>query len=260
MDSYMFMFPDPEEGEEVVIRRMNICKRVKEAHVYLLIIFCSFVMNSFGPEYLRKPMVTHVVNIIDITKKSTGQYARRDHGSNPFILLEAVASQDYECGMLSLVLLGGTTTSTGLKIEFCFFDGWAENFTKYADNCELLGHVVLILQLAKVKYAEVDGYDPKNHSITVFSPQKIVTPDNFLEGYDVQTPFVSAAKTTKFSSGDTIPFNLEVTPIYEKGNQHSGASSRSSRNGNRTIIDLDGYEEKEATAKKGEDGRSETRA
>ncbi|GKB40694.1 gypsy type transposase [Tanacetum coccineum] len=46
--------------------------------------FCQSFMQIFGPEYLRKPTVT------DVEKE---QYVRRDHGSNPFILLEAVASQ-----------------------------------------------------------------------------------------------------------------------------------------------------------------------
>ncbi|GKC18117.1 ALP1-like protein [Tanacetum coccineum] len=51
--------------------------------------FCQAVMEIYGLEYLSKPTVT---------KKSTGfrgsQYIRRDHGLNPFIQLEAVASQD----------------------------------------------------------------------------------------------------------------------------------------------------------------------
>ena len=41
---------------------------------------------------------------------------------------------------------------SGFKLECCFFDDWATKFNKYADNCESHGHVVLILQLAKVKY------------------------------------------------------------------------------------------------------------
>ncbi|GJS56894.1 ALP1-like protein isoform X1 [Tanacetum coccineum] len=48
--------------------------------------FCQAVMNIYGPDFLRKPTVT------DIEKLS--HYVRRDHGSDPFILLEAVASQD----------------------------------------------------------------------------------------------------------------------------------------------------------------------
>ncbi|GKC17552.1 ALP1-like protein isoform X1 [Tanacetum coccineum] len=39
--------------------------------------FCQAVMEIYDPEFLRKPT-----------------YVRRDHGSNPFILLEVVASQD----------------------------------------------------------------------------------------------------------------------------------------------------------------------
>ncbi|GJW98544.1 ALP1-like protein isoform X1 [Tanacetum coccineum] len=51
--------------------------------------FCSFVMEIFGPEYLRKPM--EWFGCPDAFK---GQYVRRDHGLNPSILLEAVVSQD----------------------------------------------------------------------------------------------------------------------------------------------------------------------
>ncbi|GKD17211.1 ALP1-like protein isoform X1 [Tanacetum coccineum] len=60
--------------------------------------FCQAVMEIYGPDYLRKPTMTDVENFIGITKKSTGfrgsQYVRCDHGSNPFILLEAIESQD----------------------------------------------------------------------------------------------------------------------------------------------------------------------
>ncbi|GKB73278.1 ALP1-like protein [Tanacetum coccineum] len=80
--------------------------------------FCTSVMEIFGPEYLRKPMMTNVVKLyrhheekhgfsgmlgsFDCTDWEwfgcpyghKGQYVRRDHGPNPFILLEAVPSQD----------------------------------------------------------------------------------------------------------------------------------------------------------------------
>nr|GEV15075.1 protein ALP1-like isoform X1 [Tanacetum cinerariifolium] len=46
-------------------------------------------MEIYGPEYLRKPTVTDVEKLY-----RHHEYVRRDHGSNPFILLEAVASQD----------------------------------------------------------------------------------------------------------------------------------------------------------------------
>nr|GEX46067.1 replication protein A 70 kDa DNA-binding subunit B [Tanacetum cinerariifolium] len=94
----------------------------------------------------------------------------------------------------------------GLKLECYYFDGSAKKFTKYADNCASLGHVVLIVQLAKVKYFNekpsignamfstkiyindnipeiVDGYDPNKASTTIFSPpKKIVSPNDFLDG------------------------------------------------------------------------------
>lgn len=80
--------------------------------------FCEVVMQIFGPEYLRKPTVTDVEKLYRHHEAKHGfpgmlgsldctdwewfgcpyaykaQYVRRDHGPNPFILLEAVASQD----------------------------------------------------------------------------------------------------------------------------------------------------------------------
>ncbi|GJU73384.1 ALP1-like protein [Tanacetum coccineum] len=56
--------------------------------------FCSSIVEIFRPEYLRKPTVTDVVNFIGLTKKTTGQHVRRDHGPNLFILVEAIASQE----------------------------------------------------------------------------------------------------------------------------------------------------------------------
>nr|GEY97260.1 hypothetical protein [Tanacetum cinerariifolium] len=80
--------------------------------------FCSYAMKIFVPMYLRKPTVTDVVKLyghheekhglqgmlesLDCTNCEwfrfpyafKGQYVRRDHGLNPFILLEVIASQD----------------------------------------------------------------------------------------------------------------------------------------------------------------------
>ncbi|GJU69280.1 ALP1-like protein [Tanacetum coccineum] len=80
--------------------------------------FCQDVMEIYGPEYLRKPTVTDFEKLYRHHKEKHGfpgmlrsldytdwewfgcpyafkaQYVRRDHGSNQFILLEAVASQD----------------------------------------------------------------------------------------------------------------------------------------------------------------------
>ncbi|GKD96587.1 ALP1-like protein [Tanacetum coccineum] len=80
--------------------------------------FCQSVMQIYGPEYLRKPTVTDVEKLYLHHEEKHGfsgmlgsldctdwewfgcpyafkaQYVRRDHGPNPFILLEAVASQD----------------------------------------------------------------------------------------------------------------------------------------------------------------------
>nr|GEX49187.1 hypothetical protein [Tanacetum cinerariifolium] len=80
--------------------------------------FCEAVIEIYGPEFLRKPTVTDIeklyqhheekhvfpgmLGILDCTDWEwfgcpyafKGQYVRRDHGSNPFTLLEVVASQD----------------------------------------------------------------------------------------------------------------------------------------------------------------------
>nr|GEX34528.1 hypothetical protein [Tanacetum cinerariifolium] len=80
--------------------------------------FCKTVMKFFGPEYMRKPTVTYVEKhyrhheekhwfsgmlgsldcmdweLFGCPYGFKGQYVRRHHGPNPFILLEAVASQD----------------------------------------------------------------------------------------------------------------------------------------------------------------------
>ncbi|GJY59863.1 ALP1-like protein [Tanacetum coccineum] len=80
--------------------------------------FCRSIIQIFGPEYLRKPTITDVERLYKfheekhrlpgmlgsldctdwawfgcpITHKA--QYCRRDHGPDPFILLEVVAPQD----------------------------------------------------------------------------------------------------------------------------------------------------------------------
>nr|GEU54744.1 hypothetical protein [Tanacetum cinerariifolium] len=80
--------------------------------------FCEAVMEIYGHKFLRKSTVTDIEKLyrhheekhgfskmigsldctdwkwFDCLYAFKGQYVRRDHGSNPFILLEAVASQD----------------------------------------------------------------------------------------------------------------------------------------------------------------------
>nr|GEV89361.1 hypothetical protein [Tanacetum cinerariifolium] len=80
--------------------------------------FCQAVMGIYGPEYFWKPTVTDIKKLyrhhkekhgfsrmlgsLDCTDREwfgcpygfKGQYVRRGQGSNPFILLEVVASQD----------------------------------------------------------------------------------------------------------------------------------------------------------------------
>ncbi|GJY89818.1 ALP1-like protein [Tanacetum coccineum] len=76
--------------------------------------FCQAVMDIYGPEYLRKPTVTDIEKLYRHHEEKHGfsgmlgsldcmdwewfscpygfkaQYVRRDHGLNPFILLEAI--------------------------------------------------------------------------------------------------------------------------------------------------------------------------
>ncbi|GJW95359.1 replication protein A 70 kDa DNA-binding subunit B [Tanacetum coccineum] len=103
----------------------------------------------------------------------------------------------------------------GVKLECCFFDAWAKKFDNFYEQRESLGHVVMILQLAKVKYFNkkpsvsnaifstklfinddipevaafrqrytlVEGYDPKQKIISLFSPVKReLTPQEFFQG------------------------------------------------------------------------------
>ncbi|GKC42633.1 ALP1-like protein [Tanacetum coccineum] len=98
--------------------------------------FCTSIVHIFGPEFLRKPTLTDVERLYAFHENKHGfpgmlgsldctdwawfgcpiahkaQYCRRDHGPDPFILLEAVASNDLWIWHLFLVILGRTTTST----------------------------------------------------------------------------------------------------------------------------------------------------
>ncbi|GKE48831.1 ALP1-like protein isoform X1 [Tanacetum coccineum] len=56
--------------------------------------FCTSAMEIFGPKYLRKPTMTDVVKLYRHHEEKHVFPGICDHGSNMFILLEAVASQD----------------------------------------------------------------------------------------------------------------------------------------------------------------------
>ncbi|GKE41643.1 hypothetical protein Tco_1468927 [Tanacetum coccineum] len=56
--------------------------------------------------------------------------------------------------------------------------------------------------------------------------------------------------SSKFSSSDVVPFNIEETP-KSKGVAASEGDSSSLVNGKRAIIDLDDYNEEEEQSKKG---------
>ncbi|GJU97471.1 ALP1-like protein [Tanacetum coccineum] len=52
--------------------------------------FCRSIIPIFGPEFLEKPTITDIERLYAFHEEKL----RRDHGPDPFILLEAVASQD----------------------------------------------------------------------------------------------------------------------------------------------------------------------
>ncbi|GJZ51352.1 replication protein A 70 kDa DNA-binding subunit B [Tanacetum coccineum] len=66
----------------------------------------------------------------------------------------------------------------GLQMKCRFFDGWVDRFNILVEQRDIVGHVVLILQIGRVKYFnEVRGYDEKRHTITLWSPtRKRITP------------------------------------------------------------------------------------
>nr|GEX24748.1 replication protein A 70 kDa DNA-binding subunit B [Tanacetum cinerariifolium] len=81
---------------------------------------------------------------------------------------------------------------------------------------------------------------------------------------DMQTPLLSNAKSSKFNTVDTIPFNIDETPKLaddlskgngsnrdDEGNSKEIKSGRGdSGSGKHTIINLDDYDEEEAKVKR----------
>ncbi|GKC33163.1 putative helitron helicase-like domain-containing protein [Tanacetum coccineum] len=106
----------------------------------------------------------------------------------------------------------------GRKMDCCFFDGWAAKFDNLYLNREKMGQVVMILQLAKVKYFnekpsvspalynEVDGHDPNNNSISVLTPtKKEITPEEFFQNVERQMidSIRDSDKATKVENGQS---------------------------------------------------------
>nr|GEW78553.1 hypothetical protein [Tanacetum cinerariifolium] len=56
--------------------------------------FCEALMEIYKPAFLRKPTVTDIKKLYRHHEEKHGFPGIRDHGSNPFILLEVVALQD----------------------------------------------------------------------------------------------------------------------------------------------------------------------
>nr|GEW51450.1 hypothetical protein [Tanacetum cinerariifolium] len=57
-------------------------------------IFCKVIMNLYGEEFLRKPTYTDMEKLYAHHDEKHGFPGMGDHGPDPFILLEAIASQD----------------------------------------------------------------------------------------------------------------------------------------------------------------------
>nr|GFB56459.1 protein ALP1-like isoform X1 [Tanacetum cinerariifolium] len=56
--------------------------------------FCKVIMNLYGEEFLRKPMYTNIEKLYAYHNEKHGFPGMGDHGPDPFILLEATASND----------------------------------------------------------------------------------------------------------------------------------------------------------------------
>ena len=92
--------------------------------------------------------------------------------------------------------------NSGKQLELCFFDEWADKFTKYADNRDSLGHVVMILQMARVKYLNGNFY--KKLTFCIFVILHIQNPHILLICLD--KPSVRPGLfTTKHYINDKLP-------------------------------------------------------
>nr|GEW33422.1 protein ALP1-like isoform X1 [Tanacetum cinerariifolium] len=114
MNSYMFMgLDDVEEGVKISSRKKSFIKR---AIAYIKIrrqasrvirnsitrdrvgahdrLVAAFFFDDPMPGFLRKPTVTDIEKLYQHHDEKHGFLGIRDHGSNSFILLEVVASQD----------------------------------------------------------------------------------------------------------------------------------------------------------------------
>ncbi|GJT32285.1 replication protein A 70 kDa DNA-binding subunit B [Tanacetum coccineum] len=166
----------------------------------------------------------------------------------------------------------------GVKLECCFFDAWAKKFDNFYEQRESLGHVVMILQLAKVKYTLVEGYDPKQKIISLFSPVKReLTPQEFFQGISLhfvrensqntprtwmgvsrlaglmwKTPLMKSVSSARSSSSDVVPIQtFEETPKSKGVSADRIESSSFSKCGNEHYHRLYIYNEEEEQSKKG---------
>nr|GEU32240.1 replication protein A 70 kDa DNA-binding subunit B [Tanacetum cinerariifolium] len=144
--------------------------------------------------------------------------------------------------------------AAGLKLECRFFDAWAKKFDNLYEQRESLGHVVMILQLTKVKYFNVAAF--RQRDFIAFCMRKFTKFTEYMDGRispgvrgDVHTLLLKSGSSSKFSSSDVVPFSIEETP-QSKGVATFKGESSSSGSGKRTIINLDDYNEEEEQTKK----------
>ncbi|GKA56357.1 ALP1-like protein isoform X1 [Tanacetum coccineum] len=211
MNSYTLMgLDDEEEGEEISSRKKSFIKRAITRHLFSETSMynetrfrktfrmarplfqpdseCT-VMEIYGPEYLRKPMVTDVENfyrhheekhgfsgmlrIIDCTDWEwfgfpyafKAQYVRLDHGSNLFILLEAVVSKDL---WIWHAFFGVVGSNNDIKIfmvgDAILFEDLKLKNLKQASIALKQGKSMIITELAESK---------KDHAIELLAKLKV---------------------------------------------------------------------------------------
>ncbi|GJV99061.1 ALP1-like protein [Tanacetum coccineum] len=157
-------------------------------------IFCNVIMNLYGEEFLRKPTYTDMEKLyarhdekhgfpgmlgsIDSTHwpwancpvAYRAQFSRGGHGPDPFILLEAIASNDLWIWHAFFGVSEMNNDVNVLRQSFIFTDlksGRASDVPFVANNCFLAGDIVgadLRIKMEK-----------KNHADTHSSMRRVIT-------------------------------------------------------------------------------------
>ncbi|GJX57881.1 replication protein A 70 kDa DNA-binding subunit B [Tanacetum coccineum] len=107
----------------------------------------------------------------------------------------------------------GENGGNGRQLECCFYEGWAEKFNDYANQNETTGPVVMILQLARVKYFN----DKASVSNCLFSTKLYLNED---------IPEIVAFKQRSRTSGESFLFAFLgiIHPSQRLPNNSGGAN------------------------------------